>query len=190
MPSGATGPSNAAWHGRYALPSSAITAIGGARTLAGRTVADRLVRVDEAVAGNSVRLLIDGEAFATLRTDLAQAQRSVDLQVFQWVDDPTGRSIADLLGARARAGVAVRCLVDARSKTVTRLAHGKQARDFTEVLDDELRQSGAEVVIQHGAREGIRGTLDNVGRGIRGGFDRLMGRGAPPPQSSCDVPQN
>lgn len=180
--------STPAWAGRYPLAPGAalasVAAIEGSRTLSGRTVADRLVRVDEAVAGNSVRLLVDGEAFAALRADLGQARRTVDLQVFQWVDDATGRSIADLLGARARAGVDVRCLVDARSKTVTRLVYGKQGRDFTDVLDDELRATGAEVVVQHTAAEGIRGSLDNLGRGIRDGFGRLLGRGSPPPRES------
>ncbi|MCO5170584.1 MAG: phospholipase D-like domain-containing protein [Planctomycetes bacterium] len=180
------GPGSApVWSGRYRLPAALGpgATVEGARTLGARRLPERLVRIDPATAGNEVRLLIDGQAFAALRDDLARAQRSVDLQVFNWVDDATGRSLAGLLGQRAGAGVDVRCLVDARSKTITRLVYGRQARDFTHGLDGDLRRAGAEVVVQHGAAEGLRGSLANLGRAVTGGFGRLVGRPPAPRES-------
>ncbi|MBX3470925.1 MAG: phosphatidylserine/phosphatidylglycerophosphate/cardiolipin synthase family protein [Planctomycetes bacterium] len=184
-PPAAPGGAPATWAGRYRLPAALGTGAvaEGERVLGARRAPERLVRVDPAVAGNDVRLLIDGQAFAALRDDLASAGRSVDLQVFNWVDDATGRSLAGLLGRRAGAGVDVRCLVDARSKTITRLVYGRAARDFTHGLDEDLRRAGAEVVVQHGAAEGLRGSLTNLGRAVTGGLGRLVGRPPAPRES-------
>lgn len=168
----APGAAVAGWRGRYALPAATDpgAVADGERSLGARVVRERLVRVKDEVAGNDLRLLVDGEAFQVVRQELGAAAASIDLQVFQWTDDATGRSISDLLAARAGAGVDVRCLVDARSKTITRLLHGKSARDFTDGLDDELRRAGVEVVVQHHTREKVRGSLENLRRALGRAF--------------------
>lgn len=43
---------------------------------------------------------------------IASAQSRIDLIMYGWEDDPTGREVAAALAARARAGVRVRLLVD------------------------------------------------------------------------------
>ena len=79
---------------------------------------ERLVSIPAAQAGNDLRLLVDSEAFAAVRAELRAATSSVDFQVFHYADDATGRSVADALKDRAQAGVPVRLLVDAQSKTI------------------------------------------------------------------------
>jgi cardiolipin synthase A/B len=162
-----SGGASAGWRGRYALSADVAD---GERALGGQVIAERLVRVADEVAGNDVRLLVDGEAFQVVRQELRAATTSVDLQVFQWMDDATGRSVSDILAERARAGLDVRCLVDARSKTITRLVHGKDARDFTDGLDETLRAAGVEVLIQHPTREKLRGSLENLRRALSRAF--------------------
>jgi len=57
--------------------------------------------------------LFDSEAAYRALLDLVAAARSrIDLMIFGWDDDEAGRPVADALIARARAGVAVRVMVD------------------------------------------------------------------------------
>lgn len=125
-------------------------------------------------ARNEVQLLVDGEAFVALRAALRGAQRSIDLQFFQWADDATGRSIGDILMERARAGVRVRCLLDARSKAINRLVK-KDAVDASVRLLDELRAAGAEVIRQHSFGEGLRGAASDVRRFFGDALTRVRG---------------
>jgi phosphatidylserine/phosphatidylglycerophosphate/cardiolipin synthase-like enzyme len=164
----------APWVGRYTLDASAET-LRGERTLAGQRVTETLRRVEERVAGNDVRLLIDSEGWAQVREDMRQATSSIDLQTYTYADDATGRSIADVLMAKARQGLRVRVLVDAQSKVVIKLL-GHDVPDISDGLDDELRAAGVEVIIQHRAGEAILGSLENSGRSILGRLGRLVGR--------------
>jgi cardiolipin synthase len=57
--------------------------------------------------------LVDGHrALPVLLTDLASARSTIHVSIFLFFDDPVGRELADVLCARARAGVAVRVLVN------------------------------------------------------------------------------
>lgn len=137
---------------------------------------ERLERWEPRRDGNAVELLIDGEAFVRMRDAIAAARESIEVQTFQWADDPTGRGIAALLVARARQGVRVRCLVDASSKTVNGLLKKK---DITAGLDRELRAGGVEVIVAHGYLRGAARSVAEAGRGLVDGVRRLFG-GSPP----------
>jgi cardiolipin synthase A/B len=43
---------------------------------------------------------------------IATAERRIDLMMYGWGDDPTGREVAEALSDRARRGLSVRLLVD------------------------------------------------------------------------------
>jgi cardiolipin synthase len=60
----------------------------------------------------TVQLYKDGEALHAAYNAVAAARRRVCLQVYTFYSDATGRSFAELLSARARAGVEVRFLYD------------------------------------------------------------------------------
>lgn len=63
--------------------------------------------------GNEARLLIDGQAtFASMFQGIGRAQRYILVQFYIIRDDALGREFADLLIARARAGVKVRIIYD------------------------------------------------------------------------------
>lgn len=65
------------------------------------------------LAGNKVDLLIDGDAtFASILSGIAAARRSILVQFFIIHDDTLGRTLADALIERAKAGVAVHVLYD------------------------------------------------------------------------------
>ncbi len=66
-----------------------------------------------AVEGNSVEVLENGAFFDVLVEEIAAAKRSVHFETFLWKEGVLGKRIADALCARARAGVAVRVLLDA-----------------------------------------------------------------------------
>jgi len=170
----------------------------GRRTVGERRTRERLTRWDPARDGNAARLLVDGEAFASMEAAIRSAERTIDVQTFQWADDPTGRRVADLLMAKAREGVRVRCLVDGASAFTNRMVSlhmedpkvdvtgavyrkgwGKKAR--RPALIDALRAAGVEVEIAHTNLQGVGGSFANVGRGILDGFRRLFG-GRPEPR--------
>lgn len=151
-------------------------ALDGVRREAGVLGRERLERWRPDLDGNAVEVLIDGEAFVRMRQVIAAAREQIEVQTFQWGDDPTGRGIAELLMARARQGVRVRCLVDASSKTVNDLIKRK---DITAGLDDEMRAAGVEVIHAHGYLRGVGNSIMDAGRGLWDGARRLFG-GAPP----------
>lgn len=141
--------------GRYYVEGDrALGARGGAR--------ERLRRLEAGETLNDVQLLVDAEAFARIRADLARARRSIEVQTFHWQDDATGRSVAELLKERARAGVRVRCLVDSLTLQNSLAVDGV---DFTRGLDDELRAAGVEVILAHPLLEGLLATLTPWGDG-------------------------
>jgi cardiolipin synthase len=114
-------------------------------------------------ADNRVQLLVDGrEAFPAFKRALASATRSIELQTFIYKDDSTGRAMAALLCERARAGVKVRVLVDAIG-------------DSMGSCKKQMKAAGIEVVSQHGALDGIKNTIADLGRGLWNGLKRLFG---------------
>lgn len=65
------------------------------------------------LGGNEVRLLVDGRAtFDAIFAAIENARRSVLVQFFIVRDDRLGREFQALLRRKARAGVAVHCLMD------------------------------------------------------------------------------
>lgn len=148
----------------------------GVRVEGGRPRRERLEPWRAREDGNAIELLIDGEAFRSMRPAIDAAQHLIEVQTFQWGDDATGRGIAEQLMAKARAGVKVRCLIDASSKTVNDLIKRK---DVSAGLDDELRAAGVEVIFQHGYGQTFVESMKNVGRGLWDGVKRLFG-GRPP----------
>lgn len=117
---------------------------------------ERLRRLRPGETLNDVRLLLDAEGFAAIRAELSRARRSIEIQTFHWQDDATGRAVAEILLERARAGVRVRCLVDALTRQNSKATGGV---DFTRGLADELRAAGAEVIVAHPLRRTLLGTL-------------------------------
>ena len=66
------------------------------------------------IEGNSVEVVENGRYFDFLLSDIHAARRSVHFETFLWKDGEVSRQLADALAGRARAGVCVRVLVDAR----------------------------------------------------------------------------
>ncbi|MEI6808875.1 MAG: phospholipase D-like domain-containing protein, partial [bacterium] len=65
------------------------------------------------MGGNEIVPLVDGdEAFPQMMEAIRKAEHSINLVTFIIDDDEVGRSILDLLAAKARAGVTVRVLYD------------------------------------------------------------------------------
>ncbi|MGH8249154.1 MAG: phospholipase D-like domain-containing protein [Steroidobacteraceae bacterium] len=69
--------------------------------------------LSSAVQGNSVEVLENGAFFDVMIEEIAAARRSVHFESFLWKEGVLGQRVADALSARARAGVAVRVLLDA-----------------------------------------------------------------------------
>lgn len=132
------------------------------------------------VDGHAVDLLIDGEAFTSMRAALDSARVSIEVQTFQWADDETGRDFAARLMAKARAGVRVVCLIDASSKTVNDL---EKKKDVTAGLDDTMRAAGVEVISAHGYGVSFLNSVKNVGVNAWRGIRRLFG-GKPAPRET------
>jgi cardiolipin synthase A/B len=91
-----------------------------------------------ALEGNSVEVLENGDYFDVLLEEIAAAKRSVHFETFLWKEGVLGNRIADALIARARAGVAVRVLLDANG---TR----KMGKDALE----RMKQAGCKVAKFH-----------------------------------------
>lgn len=69
-------------------------------------------------SASDVRLLIDGAAkYTALLADIAQARRQIHLEYYIYNPDQAGTALRDALVERARAGVAVRLLLDAVGST-------------------------------------------------------------------------
>lgn len=73
-----------------------------------------------------------GAALQGLFDIIAQARSRIDLMIYGWQDDPTGREVARRLADRARQGVVVRLLVD---RTGFLIHNPADARDEPTFLD-------------------------------------------------------
>src|SRR6185503_8583980 len=65
------------------------------------------------VEGNSVELFENGALFDVLLDDMRRAERSLHFEAYLWGEGELSRRVTAALTERARAGVAVRVLVDA-----------------------------------------------------------------------------
>lgn len=66
-----------------------------------------------AAEGNAVEVLENGAYFDALLAEIEKARRSVHFETFLWKEGTIGLRVAEALAGRARAGVAVRVLLDA-----------------------------------------------------------------------------
>jgi cardiolipin synthase len=64
--------------------------------------------------GNSVEILKNGEFFDVVMDAIANAKKSVHFESFLWKQGKLGKRLVDALCERARAGITVRVLVDAK----------------------------------------------------------------------------
>jgi cardiolipin synthase len=89
--------------------------------------------------GNHIELLRAGkEAFPAMLAAIAGAQREILLETYIFEDDRTGRTFAEALAERARAGVTVRLIYDA-------VGSWGMASTFV----DDLRRAGVQVLEFH-----------------------------------------
>src|SRR5664280_1413899 len=71
---------------------------------------------------NFVENLVDGNRLLpVLLQDLNSATRSIHISIFIFFDDPIGEEISSVLEAKARAGVAVRVLLNVETVSYTHL---------------------------------------------------------------------
>jgi cardiolipin synthase len=87
-------------------------------------------------------------AIRALLGQIARAQMRIDLMMYGWEDDPTGREVACALEARARAGVRVRAIVD---RTAFLLHNAPAARGQCTFLDGLRATPNVSVVEAAGA---------------------------------------
>jgi cardiolipin synthase len=66
------------------------------------------------VAGNSAEILLNGEFFEVVMAEIAKAKKSIHFESFLWKQGKLGERLVDTFCERARAGVTVRVLVDAK----------------------------------------------------------------------------
>ncbi|MEI7529106.1 MAG: phospholipase D-like domain-containing protein [Elusimicrobiota bacterium] len=91
---------------------------------------------------NLIKFLIDGkELIPEAKEALAGAQRSIHVEVFQLQADNIGQGLADLLSAKAKAGVKVRLLID---------EHGSKVDDDQPLrtMLDGMKANGVSVIIK------------------------------------------
>jgi cardiolipin synthase len=98
------------------------------------------------VEGNSVEIFENGAFFDVMIDEIASAERSVHFETFLWKEGDLSSRVAAALSARARAGVAVRVLLDASG-----------TKDMADETLQRLRQSGCKVTKFHPKR------LRNIG---------------------------
>jgi phosphatidylserine/phosphatidylglycerophosphate/cardiolipin synthase-like enzyme len=79
-----------------------------------RRLGARLLEPFPVVEGGTVRSIgAHSVCFETMLAAIEFAERTVDVEMYVWEDDDTGRAFAEALGAAAGRGVAVRVLADA-----------------------------------------------------------------------------
>ena len=97
------------------------------------------LRPERMVPGHKLRILFGGgEAYPAMLDAIAAAERSIDLETYIWASDAVGRRFARALAEKARAGVAVRCIVD-----------GAGSHDFDPALWEPLIEAGVAFEVFH-----------------------------------------
>src|SRR5687768_14261467 len=91
-----------------------------------------------AVKGNAVEILENGAFFDVLLENIGAATRTVHFETFLWKEGALGARVAEALAERARAGVQVRVLVDARG--------GKKMGDAAK---QRMVQAGCRLALYH-----------------------------------------
>ena len=66
------------------------------------------------VEGNSVEMILNGDFFDVVMKEIAKAKKSVHFESFLWKQGKLGEKLVEAFCERARAGVTVRVLVDAK----------------------------------------------------------------------------
>jgi cardiolipin synthase A/B len=100
-------------------------------TLAGLTLST-------AVGGNSVEIFENGAYFDVLIDEIGKARKTVHFETFLWEHGVLAQRVADALAERARAGLAVRVLVDAIG-----------SKKMGDAVEKQLEGAGAHVVKFH-----------------------------------------
>ncbi len=115
-----------------------LAALAGPLELRQARLVERLTRLAPTTA-QRVELLSDGEAtYEALLAAIREAREHIHCEYYIFEPDRIGCAVRDALAERARAGVAVRLLVDA-------VGSAKLSRRFLR----PLREAGAEVVFFH-----------------------------------------
>ena len=91
-----------------------------------------------AVAGNTVEVLENGAFFDAMLQSVRSARKSVHFETFLWKDGVLGRRVATVLSERARAGIQVRVLLDARG-----------SNEIGKEVVGQLRDAGCKVHFFH-----------------------------------------
>ena len=128
------------------------------------------------VAGNSVKLLINGQAaFARRHENLATAS-FIMVKTFIWTDDDAGRELANAIAARARAGVPVIVQYDykgnigslADAEDMLSRANAERPVGEPKVIAD-LREAGVEIVVTNspGRPIAVKEWIENTKRLFR-----------------------
>jgi cardiolipin synthase len=94
---------------------------------------------DDYVAGNALVLYVRGKRlFPAMAAEIAAARETVHLETYIFGNDQTGRTFAELLAERARAGVRVRLIIDSIGSL-----------DLDPRLVTLMRNSGVQVLEYH-----------------------------------------
>lgn len=91
---------------------------------------------------NLIKFLIDGkDVIPVASEELNAAQKSIHIEVFQLQADNIGQGFADLLSAKAKAGLKVRLMID---------EHGSKADDDKALMKmlDGMRASGVSIIVK------------------------------------------
>lgn len=102
------------------------------------------------VGGNRIELLQNGAFFDSLFQDLQNARVSINLEAFLCKEGEVTRRVADILSAKAAAGVKVRVLLD-----------GSGGRKFGKKSLRRMRDAGCQVRKFHPVRLSNLGLLNN-----------------------------
>ena len=79
---------------------------------------------------NEIEIFTDGRSkFESFKRDLRNARNSILLQYYIFLDDETGREIADILIERAKAGVKVKVMYDHEADYYTQLPANAPVQD-------------------------------------------------------------
>lgn len=88
--------------------------------------------------GNAVELYENGAFFDALVDEIRGARRSVHFETYLWKDGRLGARLVEALAERARAGLAVRVVVD-----------GNGGKKMGDEARRRLREAGARLVVHH-----------------------------------------
>ncbi len=127
------------WPRRVSQVRAALTASGRVLSLVPSMFKRRKPDRETAVAWDSERLFVDGDAwFDAMLAEIAGARRWVSFEVYIFEDDEIGKRVAAALAAAAQRGVTVRLLVD-----------GVGSMHWVRTRAHELARSGVIIRVYH-----------------------------------------